>query len=243
MRKDIPARAATPLGKEGFPPSVASTPRGIRAPSLRYPRPTAWLEPVTACSVNLPQGALLLLKPAWVFAPTPRLRGRTATSSCAATGAAASRSGKPEEMMDEPERGKRSGSGTRKRGSIIGFRALDAERAEIDEAAERVGLTRSSYVRACTLKAPKTRAMPRPSIERELMSQAVAFLGRATGNLHQIAKHLNFGNVEYAADAPAAIAECRAAVAMVMKAAGRTPRVPSVGCDPRGGRVSKDDAG
>jgi uncharacterized protein (DUF1778 family) len=125
-----------------------------------------------------------------------------------------------------PARGAtRSGSATRKRRDRIDFRVSEAERDALEAAAERVALSLGSYIRACTLAAPQTRAQRRPTIERELMAKAVAMLGRAIGSLHQIAKHLNFGDVEYAADIPAAVAEARAAIAATMAAAGRTPRV------------------
>lgn len=70
------------------------------------------------------------------------------------------------------------------------------------------------------LTAPQTRARRRPTIERELAAQAVALLGRCSGSLYQIAKRLNFGDVEYADQVPAALAELKKAVAVVLSAAG-----------------------
>ena len=87
-----------------------------------------------------------------------------------------------------------------------------------------MGLSLSSYIRATVLTIPATRATRRPSIERELMAQAVALLGRCGGSLHQIARRINFGDIAYAEDLPAALAELRGAVAVVMEAAGREPR-------------------
>ena len=52
----------------------------------------------------------------------------------------------------------RSGSNTRQRAEPITFRANAAERALIEEAADRAGLTVSSYVRAQSLARPVTRA-------------------------------------------------------------------------------------
>ena len=58
-------------------------------------------------------------------------------------------------------RKKRSGSEKRKRGPIIGFRATEEERAKIEGAADRAGLTVGSYVRSRSLKTPTTRAARR----------------------------------------------------------------------------------
>jgi hypothetical protein len=122
------------------------------------------------------------------------------------------------------KRASRSGSEKRRRGGFFILRGTEGEIGRIKEAADRAGLTVSSYARSRMLAAPETRARHRPTIERALMAQAVALLGRAIGNLHQIARQLNFGNVEYADDLSAAVAEARSAIAATMAAAGRTPR-------------------
>jgi len=122
--------------------------------------------------------------------------------------------------MDNDDHTRRSGSETRRRSSIIGFRATDAERAEIEAAAERAGLTVSSYARATMLSAPQTRATRRPTIERQVLAQILAQLGRIGGNVHQIAKALNFRE-PVMADIPAVLAEVKAAGAAIMHALGR----------------------
>ncbi len=128
-----------------------------------------------------------------------------------------------EETMETDEHKNRSGSETRRRSSIIGFRATDAERAEIEAAAERAGLTVGSYVRATMLSAPQTRATRRPSIEREVLAQLLAQLGRIGGNIHQISKALNFRE-SVMADIPSVLAEVKAAGAAIMAALGREHR-------------------
>jgi hypothetical protein len=128
-------------------------------------------------------------------------------------------------MSDQAERQpSHSGSETRRRGALVGFRATVAELAEIDAQAERAGLTRSSYARAQLLAAPKMRAQRRPNIDRVLLAQAVSWLGRAAGSLYQIARHLNFGHVEAAADVSAALAEVRGAISAIMAVTGQRPR-------------------
>jgi Mobilization protein NikA len=125
-----------------------------------------------------------------------------------------------EDRMEKDEHTGRSGSETRRRSSIIGFRATDAERAEIEAAAERSGLTVSSYARATMLSAPQTRITRRPSIEREALAQLLAQLGRIGGNVHQISKALNFRE-PVMADIPSVLAEVKAAGAAIMNALGR----------------------
>jgi hypothetical protein len=122
--------------------------------------------------------------------------------------------------METGEHRHRSGSETRQRGGIIGFRATAAERAEIEAAAERSGLTPSSYIRATVLAAPQTRSRRRPSIEREALAQLLAQLGRISGNVYQISRSLNFRD-PVAADIPSVLAEVKAAGAAIMHALGR----------------------
>jgi hypothetical protein len=122
--------------------------------------------------------------------------------------------------MSERPAVSRSGSETRQRGLMVSIRVTAAELAELEGGAERAGLTVASYIRGRLLTAPETRARRRPTIERELAAQAVALMGRCSGSLHQIAKRLNFGDVEYADQVPAALAELKKAVAVVLSAAG-----------------------
>lgn len=89
---------------------------------------------------------------------------------------------------------KTSGSEKRHRAGIVGVRVSADERAELEEAAERAGLTLGSYIRECVLTTPKTRAVRRPPIEKKLLAQLLGQLGKAGGNIHQIVKHMNFGS-------------------------------------------------
>jgi hypothetical protein len=114
----------------------------------------------------------------------------------------------------------RSGSETRKRAGIIGFRATAAERATIEAAAERAGLTPSSYIRGTVLAKPETRSTRRPTIEHEALAQLLAQLGRISGNVYQISRKLNFGE-QVTADVPSVLAEVKAAGAAIMRALGR----------------------
>jgi hypothetical protein len=126
--------------------------------------------------------------------------------------------------MDETDsRLRKSGSETRQRSGIIGFRATAAERAVIEAAAERAELSLGSYIRSQVLAAPQTRAARRPVVERALLAQALAQLGRLNGNLYQIARHLNFGGTE-SAGLPEAMAEAKTVGATILEALGRKQR-------------------
>lgn len=124
------------------------------------------------------------------------------------------------DAADAKPRG-RSGSETRQRGVIIPIRATFAERAKYEAEAERAGLTLSSYIRGRLDSAPETRARHRPTIDRVLIAQATAELSRVGGLLNQIARRLNFGDIEVAADLPATLAQARDAFAALLEASGR----------------------
>jgi hypothetical protein len=125
--------------------------------------------------------------------------------------------------METGEHTTRSGSETRQRTGIIGFRATTAERAELEAAAERSGLSLGSYIRATVLTVRETRSRRRPTVEREALAQLLAQLGRISGNVHQISKCLNFRE-PVIADIPSVLAEVKAAGAAIMHALGRESR-------------------
>jgi hypothetical protein len=87
----------------------------------------------------------------------------------------------------------RSGSATRQRSHMMNFRASDAERAEIEAAAERTGLAVGAYVRSRVLEKPTTRATRRPPVERAALAQLLGQIGKIGSNLNQIARSENRG--------------------------------------------------
>src|SRR5271166_2086785 len=76
---------------------------------------------------------------------------------------------------------RRSGSEKRKRAPIIGFRATDEERAQIEASAQRAGLTVGSYVRSRALAKPTTRAVRRPPVETAQLARLLGQLGAVGG--------------------------------------------------------------
>jgi uncharacterized protein (DUF1778 family) len=87
----------------------------------------------------------------------------------------------------------RSGSNTRQRAEPITFRANAAERALIEEAADRAGLTVSSYVRAQSLARPVTRARRTPPVNRTELARLLGLVNLLGSNVNQIARALNCG--------------------------------------------------
>lgn len=128
------------------------------------------------------------------------------------------------EQPASTKKSKRSGSETRARSGVIGLRVSAEERAELEEAAERAGLTLGSYIRERVLSAPKTRAVRRPPIEQKLLAQLLGQLGKAGGNIHQIVKHMNFGAGVMHDELRSALASFEEAAAAIMEAMGRGQR-------------------
>jgi Bacterial mobilisation protein (MobC) len=115
------------------------------------------------------------------------------------------------------------GSEKRDRFRHLTIRLNLAERAAIDYAAERAGLTAGSYARNTLLGAPMPRQMRRRAVDGPALARVLGELGKIGGNLNQLAKASNSGVLLYAGEiAPAALAilEMRDAV---MAALGHEP--------------------
>lgn len=115
------------------------------------------------------------------------------------------------------------GSETRRRNERITVRLDKEERKILEEAAERAGVTLGTYVRSRVL-APeqiKTRAVRRPSIEQEKLAQLLGQLGRVGGNIHQIAKRLNFQEHVANDEISVALSSFEEAAESIMLAMGR----------------------
>ena len=121
---------------------------------------------------------------------------------------------------------KRSGSEKRKRGPIIGFRASDQERAEIEAAAERAGLTVGSYVRSRALAKPTTRAVRRPAVETAQLARLLGMLGAVGGTIQAIAQKHGGAEGVAAAEVRETLAAFREAAAAILQALGKRPALP-----------------
>ena len=91
------------------------------------------------------------------------------------------------EPVTEPSKPRRrSGSEQRERSQLISFRVAPSERAALDAAAERAGLSLGAYIREAVIAAPKTRGIRRPSVEVQAVTRLQAEMNRVGGNIHQI---------------------------------------------------------
>jgi len=116
---------------------------------------------------------------------------------------------------------KRSGSETRKREPIIGFRATQDERVKIQTAADRAGLTVSSYVRSRSLEKPTTRAVRRPPVQTAQLAQLLGLIGVVGGDIQRIAQRVMGADAGLDAEIHAALIAFREVVAVIMPALGK----------------------
>ena len=112
----------------------------------------------------------------------------------------------------------RGGSEKRKRGPIIGFRATEEERGKIQAAADRAGLTVSSYVRSRSLETPTTRAVRRPPVATAQLAQILGLLGAVGGELQRIAKGSESSPTT---EIHVALAEFRQVASAILQALGK----------------------
>ena len=116
-----------------------------------------------------------------------------------------------------------SGSEKRARSAHLTIRFTPEERAAIDTAAERAGLTSGSYARQTLLGAPAPRQVRRPQVERRELARLLGELGKIGGNLNQLAKQANQGIAVYHNELLYALGGLRVVREAVLKALGRDP--------------------
>ncbi len=122
--------------------------------------------------------------------------------------------------MDDVARRTRSGTQTRQRTLRPSMACTPGERALLDAAAERAGMSVSMFMRHQCLGAAGPRAIRRPPIERVVLAALLAQLGPIRACINQIAKAANTtGRV--LPDADKAIADVTAAAEEIMRALGK----------------------
>ncbi|TCZ51912.1 plasmid mobilization protein [Roseicella aquatilis] len=112
---------------------------------------------------------------------------------------------------------RRSGSQSRQRCSLAGMACTPAERAELEQRAERAGMSVSAYMRHQCLGTAGPRAVRRPPVEKKALAQLLGQLGKAGGNLNQVARALNSDR-----GTPADIAETLAEIKAAARAISDT---------------------
>lgn len=115
------------------------------------------------------------------------------------------------------------GSEKRARSDHLTIRLTPDERAAIDKAAERAGLTSGSYARQALLDAPPPRQVRRPPVERRELARLLGLIGNIGSNLNQIAKVGNSGDGVDAVDLDRELRYLHEARDALMKALGREP--------------------
>lgn len=103
----------------------------------------------------------------------------------------------------------RSGSATRQKTTMAGFRVTPQEREQLRELAGRQRLTVASYMRRQTLEHPTTRTRRRANPQTEVLSAILAQLGKLGGNMNQIARRMNMNETPLASEIQDAFAACR----------------------------------
>lgn len=115
------------------------------------------------------------------------------------------------------------GSEKRVRTSHLTIRLSPQERAAIDEAAGRAGLTAGSYARQVVLGAPPPRQVRRPPVERRELARLLGHLGSVGNNLNQIARVANTGDGVDHNDLALALGELHTVRDAILEALGRAP--------------------
>jgi hypothetical protein len=113
------------------------------------------------------------------------------------------------------------GSEKRVRSKHLTIRFSPEERASIDQAADRSGLTPGSYARQVLLGAPVPRQVRRPPVERRELARLLGEIGHVGGNLNQIARDMNFGNGVDAWELKQTLASLGLVRDAILKALGR----------------------
>jgi hypothetical protein len=115
------------------------------------------------------------------------------------------------------------GSEKRARTAHLTIRLTPDERATIDGAADRAGLTPGSHARQVLLGAPAPRQVRRPPVERRELARLLGEIGRVGSNLNQIAKAANSGDGIDVRALDWTLAALHVVRDAVLKALGREP--------------------
>ena len=115
------------------------------------------------------------------------------------------------------------GTEKRIRDRHITIRLSSEERAIVDTAAERAGLTPGSYARRTLLGAETPRQVRRPPVERRELVRLLGELGKIGGNLNQIAKAVNSGALVYGGEIDAGLGSLQEVRNAILTALGRAP--------------------
>jgi hypothetical protein len=91
----------------------------------------------------------------------------------------------------------RSGSETRKRHPRVYSRVTEDERSLIERDAAAHGLSVGAYLRWLAIDRPQTRAVRRPLADIRMLAQIKGQVGRLGGNIHQLLRLANRGEIPW----------------------------------------------
>ena len=116
----------------------------------------------------------------------------------------------------------RRGTETRKRYRRISYRVLESEYAQVEAAASAAGLTLASYSRMRAVPEPAMQSRHRPSIDDIALVKVQRELNRIGGNIHQLLRHVNFGQIiDSDGEISAAFADFREGINLLREMRGR----------------------
>jgi hypothetical protein len=92
---------------------------------------------------------------------------------------------------------KSSGSEKRKRGPRVYSRVTEEELSRIESDASAHGLSVGGYLRWLAIDKPQTRAVRKPLADVQLLAQIKGQVGRIGGNVHQLLKLANRGDIPW----------------------------------------------
>ncbi len=113
------------------------------------------------------------------------------------------------------------GSEKRARTAHLTVRLTPEERAAIDRAADRAGLTPGSYARQVFLGAPAPRQVRRPPVERRELARLLGLIGNIGSNINQIARAANSGDEINAVDLGRQLGDLESVRDAILRALGR----------------------
>ena len=109
--------------------------------------------------------------------------------------------------MNQTEVRTRSGSENRQRQPRLYSRVSEAERDRIESDAAALGMSVGGYLRWLALERPQTRAVRRPLADVRLLAQIKGQVGRLGGNIHQLLRLANRGDIPWNEDLAVAAKE------------------------------------
>jgi hypothetical protein len=110
---------------------------------------------------------------------------------------------------------KRSGSESRQRNCIVKFRAKRDEREEMQANAAAAGLTLGSFLRSLALDSPRTRPVRKLAPAVAELAHFKGQIGRIGGNIHQLLRQANRGEIPDVDELHEAAEEAREILAAV----------------------------